>query len=184
MSVTDWRDQMPVRIRVMQIIVGAMGFGCFSFLIIAIFVSQNINKADLNKAPGQSMLSYIALPIAAIVLCVWAVLPSIVVSQGRKKIQRQLCSNAKQASENSAGDKMEIESSKAQILIGLLQTKIIVACAILEGAVFLLLIFYMAEHSMLCFSAAVVLLALLVAQMPTSGRAAYWVEDQLKLLDM
>ena len=70
------------------------------------------------------------------------------------------------------------------MLIDLLQTKIIVAGAILEGAVFFLLIAYMAEHSMLCLSAAVVLLLLLVAQMPTSGRATYWVEDQLKLLDM
>jgi hypothetical protein len=176
---SNWRDQMPVRIRVMQIIVGAMSFGCLSFLIIAIFVSQNI-----NKAPDQSMLSYIALPIAAIVLCVWAILPVIVVSQGRKKIQQNLFSDAKQTSENSADDKMEIENSKAQMLIGLLQTKIIVASAILEGAVFFLLIFYMVEHSILCISAAVVLLALLVAQMPTSGRATYWVEDQLKLLDM
>jgi hypothetical protein len=180
----NWRDQMPVRIRVMQIIVGAMSFGCLSFLIIAIFVSQNINKADLNKAPDQSMLSYIALPVAAIVLCVWAVFPVIVVSQGRKKIQQELFSDAKQTSENSADDKMEIENSKAQMLIGLLQTKIIVACAILEGAVFFLLIAHIAEHSLISLAAAVVLLFLLVAQMPTSGRATYWVEDQLKLLDM
>ena len=79
---------------------------------------------------------------------------------------------------------MEIDNSKAQMLIGLFQTKIFVASAILEGAVFFLLIAYMAEHSILCISAAVVLLFLLVAQMPTNGRAAYWVEDQLKLLDM
>ena len=90
-------------------------------------------------------------------------------SNGRKRIQQKLFSNAKQASESSADDKREIENSKAQMLIGLLQTKIIVASAILEGAVFFLLIAYMAEHSMLSVSAAVVLLLLLVAQMPTSG---------------
>ncbi|MGA2062489.1 MAG: hypothetical protein ABSG67_18570 [Thermoguttaceae bacterium] len=179
MSAEDWREQLPSKIRVMQVIVGAMSFGCLCFLLIAIIVSQN-----LNKAPDQLMLSYIALPIAAIILGVWAVSPIIIVSQGRKNIQQKLFSNAKQASENLTDYKMEIDNSKAQMLIGLLQTKIIVASAILEGTVFLLLIFYMAEHSIFCISAAVVLLFLLVAQMPTSGRATYWIEDQLKLLDM
>ena len=122
MSAADWREQLPAKIRVLQVIVGSMSFGCFCFLFIAILVSQN-----LNKAADQQMLSYIALPIAAIILCVWAVLPVIIVSQGRKNIQQKLFSNAKQASENFTDDKREIENSKAQMLINLLQTKIIVA---------------------------------------------------------
>ena len=61
MSAADWREQLPAKIRVMQVIVGAMSFGCLCFLIIAILVSQN-----LNKAADQLMLTYIALLIAAI----------------------------------------------------------------------------------------------------------------------
>ena len=175
----DWREQLPAKIRVMQIIVGAMSFGCFCFLLIAILVSQNI-----NKAPDQLILTYIALPIAAIILGVCAVSPVIIVSQGRKNIQQKLFSNANRVSENFTDDKMRKENSKAQMLIALFQTKIFVASAILEGAVFFLLIAYMAEHSLLCISAAVVLLFLLIAQMPTTGRATYWIEDQLKLLDV
>ncbi|MGA2798076.1 MAG: hypothetical protein ABSE63_10880 [Thermoguttaceae bacterium] len=175
----DWREQLPVKIRVTQIIVGALSFGCFCFLLIAIFVSQS-----LNKAPDQLILTYIALPIAAIILCVWAVLPFIIVSQGRKNIQQKLFSNAKQASDSFTDDKKENENTRAQMILNLLQTKIIVASAILEGAVFFLLIAYMAERSMLCLAAALVLLFLLIAQMPTSGRATYWVEDQLKSLDV
>jgi uncharacterized membrane protein YqjE len=175
----DWREQLPAKIRVTQIIVGALGFGCLSLLIIVLFVAH-----DPNKPTGQLIVSYFALLMAAINVCVWAVSPFIIVSQGRKNIQQKLSSNAKQPGENYTGDKMEIENSKAQMLIGLLQTKIIVSCAILEGAVFFLLIAYMIEHFTLCMSAAVVLLFLLVAQMPTSGRATYWVEDQLKLVDL
>jgi hypothetical protein len=175
----DWREQLPSKIRVMQVIVGALAFGCLSFLIIAILVSQNLNNAD-----DQLFCTYISLLYAATTFGVWAILPSIVVSQGRQRIQQKLFSNAKQESKNSTYDKIENENNKAQMLIALLQTKIIVAGAILEGAVFFLLISYMVEHSMLCISVAVVLLFLLVAQMPTCGRATFWVEDQLKLVDM
>ena len=50
MSAADWREQLPFKIRVMQIIVGAMSFGCFCFLIIAILVSQNLSiKRPTNQ---------------------------------------------------------------------------------------------------------------------------------------
>jgi hypothetical protein len=178
MSAADWREQLPAKIHLMQIIVGAMSSGCLFFLLIAIFVSQN-----LNIALDQQMLTYIGFLIVAPVLGVWIVFPGVIVSRGRKNIQRKILSNAKQAGENSTDDKNEQENGKAQMIINLLQTKIIVSCALLEGAVFFLLIVYMAEHSVLCILAAIVLLFLLFAQMPTTVRAQYWVEDQLKLID-
>ncbi len=160
----EWRKELPAKIRTLQIIVGAMSFGCFCFLIIVILVSQN-----LNKAADQLILTYIALMIAAIIFGVWGILPFVIVFQGRKKIQQTLRFNAKRESESFADDKKEKENSKAQMLINLLQTKILVGSAILEGAVFFLLIAYMAEHSMLCISAAIALLFLLIAQIPTSA---------------
>jgi fatty acid desaturase len=179
MSASDWREQLPVKVRNLQIIVGALSFGCFSFLIIAVFVSQN-----LNKATEQPMLTYIALLMAAIIFGIWFFLPGIIVAQGRKNIQQTLLSRAKQVGQNSVADKTEKENSKAQALMNLLQTKTIVGCAILEGAVFLLLIAYMVEHSMPSITAAIALLLLLMAQMPTIGRATNWIENQLPLVDV
>jgi hypothetical protein len=179
MSTPDWREQLTPKVRILQIIVAALSFGCFSFLIIAVFVSQN-----LNKAIDQPTLTYIALLMAAIILGVWIFLPGIIVAQGRKNIQQTLLSRAKQVGQNSVADKTEKENSKAQALMNLLQTKTIFACALLEGAVFFLLITYIMEHSMLSITAAIALLLLLMAQMPTIGRVTNWIENQLPLVDV
>jgi hypothetical protein len=179
MSTPDWREQLTPKVRTLQIIVAALSFGCFSFLIIAVFATGNF-----NKAVQQPTLTYIALAMAAMMLSVWAILPGIIVAQGRKNIQRILLSEAKQTSENSAADKTEKENTKAQALLYLLQTKTIVACALLEGTVFFLLIAYVVEHSMLSIAAAIALLLLLLAQMPTIGRVTNWIENQLSLMDV
>ncbi len=175
----NWRDQLPVKVRIMQIIVGAMGFGCLGFLIIAVLASQNP-----NKVANQLNLTYIALLIAAVIFGVWAVLPLIIVSQGRKNIQQTLRSNIEKESKIPAENKSDKENNKALMLINLFQTKVFVGGAILESAVFFLLIAYMIEQSMFCLGTACVLLFLLTAQMPTCSRAATWVEDQSRLLDL
>ena len=179
MSTSDWREQLTPRVRTLQIIVAALSFGCFSFLIIAVFVTGNF-----NKVVEQPTLTYIALAMAAMMLSVWAILPGIIVAQGRKNIQQTLLSTAKQVGQNPVADKTEKENTKAQALMNLLQTKTIVGCAILEGTVFFLLIAYMMEHSMLSIAAAVALLLLLLAQMPTIGRVTNWIENQLQLMDV
>jgi hypothetical protein len=159
--------------------VAALSFGCFSFLIIAVFATGNF-----NKAVQQPTLTYIALAMAAMMLSVWAILPGIIVAQGRRNIQRILLSEAKQTSENSAADKTEKENIKALALMNLLQTKIIVHCVILEGAVFFLIIAYMVEHSVPCIVGAIAMMIAPMAQMPTIGRVTNWIENQLPLVDV
>jgi uncharacterized membrane protein len=177
MSGADWREQLPAKVRVLQIIVGALFFGCLFFLFAAFLVGQNA-----NQAAEQPVLTYISLAAAGMILLVWVVLPGIVVSQGRKNIHRTL-PRAKQVSGDSNEEKDERENSLAEALVQLLQTKTIVACAMLEGGVFFLLVVYMIEHSVISLLAAGVLMILLIAQMPTSGRATAWIENQMRLVD-
>ncbi len=177
MATSDWREQLPQKVRNMQIIVGAMFLGCFCLLIIAVLVAKGRNNsADLT-------LTYAALAYAGIILVPWIILPAIVVSRGRKEIRRRLFSAAEPVRDNTINDKTEKETSKALALMGLFQTKTIIAGAMLEGSAFFLLIVYIIEHSPLSLLAAIVLMILLVAQMPTTGGVTNWIEDQMRLVD-
>ena len=56
----------------MQIIVAAMGFGCLSFMIVAVFASQNP-----AQAAGAPILDYIALLLCGTMICVRVVVPFV-----------------------------------------------------------------------------------------------------------
>jgi len=178
MSASDWREQLPAKVRILQIIVAAMSFGCFCLLIISVLVAQNF-----NKAVAQPMLTYIALVLAAMSLGICAVIPRIIVSQGRREIARKLLPASKIESDNSINNMAERENIKIFEIFGLLQIKTIVVCSMLEGPVIFLLIVYMVDHQILSLLAALVLLILLIIQTPTIGRVTIWLEDQMKLVD-
>jgi hypothetical protein len=178
MSDADWRGQLPIRVRIMQIIVGAMGIGCFSFLCIAVLVAMG-----RNNPADQLMFTYIGLAMAGMILGSWIVMPGIVVSQGRKKIQQTPACSTERQSNQQSGNVSGKENGKGLALIALFQTKTIISSALLEGAVFFLLITHMLEGSMLSILAAVALLILLIAQIPTIGRVANWIDKQMRLVD-
>jgi hypothetical protein len=178
MSENDWREQLPLKIRTMQIIVAAMAFGSVSFMTVAVFASQNP-----AQAAGDPIVEYIALLLCGTMICVRVVIPFVMVPQGRKKIRRSLGRSAGQEGGRSVVDARESENQQAGMLIALFQTKIIVCCALLEGPTFFLLIAYVMQRSTLCLAAAVAMVVLLVAHMPTTNRAAFWVENQLRLVD-
>jgi hypothetical protein len=178
MSDDNWRDQLPQKVRVLQIIVGGMSLGCFMLLVVAILFSI-IRKGEIE----QSILTYISLAAAGTSFGVWLIAPGIMLAQGRKKICQTLLNAAPQQGDRSAGDKTEAEDKIALQLIPLFMTKIIVSCALLEGPIFFLLIVYILESGMLSFLTAIAMLILLVAQMPTVGRAVNWMENQIQLVE-
>jgi hypothetical protein len=176
MSPTDWREQLPFKVGVMQIIIGGLALGCVFFLMIAVLAGLNFQ----NAAPATG-LTYIALATAGVILVLWSLVPGIVVSQGRKKILQSPPISG-QTDDKDAVVEKQAENSLADALVQLLQTKTIIACAMLEGVIFFLLIAYMIERSSLSIIAAVALLILLLAHMPTIGRVAAWVEKQMRLV--
>ena len=80
---------------------------------------------------------------------------------------------AEWANQNSDIGKM------TQVLV----SRTIIAAAIPEGAVFLLLTAYFMEQSPLSLILAVLLIVALAAQIPTRSRLEGWLEGQMRLLD-
>jgi uncharacterized membrane protein len=62
-------------------------------------------------------------------------------------------------------------------------TTTIMAGAILEGAVFLLLVAYMVEQQVVSLAVAVAILAALAAHVPWQSRVFAWIDGQLRRLD-
>jgi hypothetical protein len=68
-------------------------------------------------------------------------------------------------------------------LFALLTTRTIFAGALLEGAIFFLLIVSLAEHSLLAILFAALLWMLLIAHFPTRIWVEEWIENQRRLLE-
>jgi hypothetical protein len=170
---SDWREELPAKVRVLQIIIVALFFGCCSFLIISIIAGNN------NNAIAQPMLIYIALAFIATMVVPWIVLPGIIVAQGRKKIR----SEGWAAGPSAAADVGEIQNRKAGALFMLYQTKTIIRGAMLEGPAMFLIVINIIQRSPIALIIAGLLMVLLLGLMPTAGRVTIWIEDQLKLLD-
>jgi hypothetical protein len=177
-SITDWREELPQKVRVLQIIVCGMVSGSFMFLIIAVLLTT-VRHGEAN----QSILSYIALAVAAVNSVNWIVVPGVLVSRERKKIGITSSTLTLSVEDKPIANKTETENKAALPLLALFQTKTIVSCALLEGTVFLLLVIFLAEGYMPCVLTAIVFLVLLIAQMPTVGRLMDWMEKQMRLVD-
>jgi hypothetical protein len=178
MSETDWREQLTAKVRTLQIIIAALAFGCFMFLIVAL-----VEGIDGNNAAGQSFLTYLGLAAAVTALILRIFIPGIIVSQGRSAINQKMPSTSQAPSELPINRKIEQENEMASALMGLFITKTIVAGALLEGATFFLLIIFMVERSPLTVLVAVGMMILLVGQIPAVGRTTIWVENQMRLID-
>jgi hypothetical protein len=177
MSDADWRDQLPPTVRVTQIIIAALFLGSFNFLIIAaLVVRKPLNAAD------QSFMDCIALAFSFVTLGIWAFLPGIVVSRGRKRINQQLSIADEQQTEQPASNPTDRENTAGNLLLGLFTTKTIIAGALLEGTIFFLLIAFLSDKSLSCLILAIAIMIRLVTLIPTIGRTTNWVEKQLRLL--
>jgi hypothetical protein len=166
-----------VLVRTLQIIVGALLSGCLLFLGIVLVVA-----GGPGNSPNRPMLTYAACAIAAAAVVARAVIPGIIVAQARRRILDGVW-NAAQG-DRAAGSAGSLDQNgDAGKLAQILMLRTIVAAAILEGAVFLLLIAYLVERWPLSLAFAVVLLVALAALFPTHSRAAGWMQEQMRLLD-
>jgi hypothetical protein len=68
-------------------------------------------------------------------------------------------------------------------LSGVYQTRLIIGCAMIEGAAFFCLIAYLLERRPLSLIVAGVLLLLLISQIPTVSKVESWVESELSTIN-
>jgi len=163
-------------IRTLQIIVAAMTAGCVLFLLLALIFRGP--PAAVAQIP---VLTYILSAMALMLVGMRLVVPRIVVAQARAAIRRGIG----QSGEDHALDPTPPPDEALNVakLVGVYGTRTILAAAMLEGAVFMLLVAYLVEGSALSLGFAVVLIAALTAHFPTASGAAAWVEEQARLLD-
>jgi hypothetical protein len=166
-----------VVVRTLQTIVAALTVGCVGFLAIVLFMVGG--PAD---SPDLPLLTYAACGVAASMVLARIIVPGIIVAQARRKIRDDAGTSATGKTPAVSVDPTEPDPNAVK-LVQVFMTRTIAAAAILEGAVFLLLLAYLFERSPVSLVFVIVLIVALVAHIPTRSRAEGWVEEQMRLLD-
>ncbi len=153
----DERQSIARSVLAMQIIAAALAAGVLAFLVIAI-VLVGQDRAE------QPFLSYLALGFAVLSIGAWMVVPNLMARQIRQSL-----------AERELDDSDTARLQAVAQLVAAYQTRLIVGCAILEGAAFFSLVVYLLEAHPASLVVAAVLLLLIISQIPTLGRVEGWV---------
>lgn len=153
----DERQSIARLLLPMQIIAAALAAGVLTFLVVAIVLGGQ-DRAE------EPFLSYIALAFAVLSIGAWMVVPNLMARQIRQSLADR------EWDDSDAARLQDVEH-----LVAAYQTRLIVGCAILEGAAFFNLVVYLLEAHPASLVAAVVLLLLITSQIPTLRRVEEWV---------
>jgi hypothetical protein len=167
------REHIKMAARTMQIIAGALAAGVVIFLAIVLFLTS---QRAVGPA-GDSFLTYIAAAYSLAAIMAWAIVPSVIGGRMRQSIVDRNASQWTMKLANAA------ELGDALPLTSVYQTRLIVGCALLEGAAFFCLVAYLLEQQPMGLIIAGVLLLLLLSQVPTVPRLESWVEGELATID-
>ena len=165
------QDELGPVLQQLQIIVGALVAGCVFLLVVALLVSRGMDAGG-----DPPLVSYIAIGSAVMAVLARVALPHTIVAAGRRKILSEAGHHA------ARGDRLDRSAATAGLL-QLLPTATIVACALLEGTTFFLLVAYLIEQWLPALVIAVAMIFLLVLHVPTRSRVVHWIDDQLALLE-
>jgi hypothetical protein len=183
MSEKSWQDDVGRQVRTLQIIVAAIVSGVLMFLFIACLVAGAPRE-------GRSVLSTIALAVAAILVVLRLIVPAVIASRSRRKILRGQYSPGLGVASPAVAEakRQHLETffrrtGDAGRLMIVYMTNTIMAAAILEGAAFLLLVAYLVDHQAVTLAVAIALLVAIAAHMPWRARVFAWIEEQLRWLE-
>jgi hypothetical protein len=160
MDMPDSNQNLAARVRVLQIIVGAMAIGVATFLIIAVTVMN-------PKEPNKDLLPVLTFASLGMLLMGGVgsfILPRLMISGARKK--------------------MTEEGVSQNGLLAALQVKTIVACAMLEGAAFMSIIAFIIEGRWWCLAGALLMLLGILYHMPTVARVQSWMDEQTRQIEL
>lgn len=157
-------DRQPVM--TLQIVVAALVTGCIFFAAIALVLEPPTN---LQMSDSQQPMTYALIVFALIVLTARVVVPSKIVSNGLRQLAQ----------------KTDDVDSAAAIggVWAILQTRTIVAAALIEFLTFFSLIVYLVDKSPLALLLAVLLIIVLAAHVPTRSWTESWIEARLKAME-
>jgi hypothetical protein len=145
---------LAARVRVMQIITGAIILGAGLYLGIVLFVRAQENP---RPAPDPPILTYISIFFSLMMIIAAWVVPA------------QLTRARLQA--------LRTRATTDDAFYLAYQSQLIVRLAQLEGATFLCLTAYLQEGFSFTLGQVIVLIALMLSQFPTAGRVERWVQS-------
>jgi hypothetical protein len=150
---------LTARVRVMRIIMIAYLTG------VTVFAAISLVLGNRQAPPAVPVVTYTAIAFGAVLLLASAIVPNIVVTTARRKMNR----------ESPGGIPIERWCD-------VYQTRLIVGAAMLIGPTFLFLIAYLIESNPLNFLAIVFIIALLM-KFPTRSGIERWIEEQRQLCE-
>ena len=155
----------PARVRVLQIISFALMQGVLLFGGVVIWLTLE------DKPDSMPFLVWVGLAFAVMAVVMRTILGNFLPTGFRRGIDRTVWD--------------ELSSTKQdEQLIGHMQTKQIIELALLEGAAFMNLMFYMMEKQTISLIVAGVLLGLMAVAFPTGSKVDHWVDTQKQLINL
>jgi hypothetical protein len=181
MNEAAWQEQVSKRVWVLQMIVAALVAGCVFFLVIVLVSHGSAVGGAIGD--GLTPLTWVALSFLALMAVSRAIVPAVIVRQGRRSIARGTFSLSQARQLPLQGDREEVEEmGDAGRLFVLYQTKTIIGAALIEGATFFIIIAYLVERNTVALGIAVALILAVAAHIPTRTGVVHWIEDQLRLV--
>jgi hypothetical protein len=182
MDEPQWREEIAPRISMAQIIIAGMVTGCLIFLAIALVIV--LQTKDPNADQTVSVLTYVAAIVAASAIIVRFVVPAAIMSRGRENIAKGTWQSSQSSRTRVHLDPFLDATGDAGKLWLLFLTRTILCGAVLEGAAFVCLVVYLIDHSNLALAVAVALIVGLALHFPTRNAVIFWIEDQLRIIDL
>ncbi len=165
-------------LRIMQIIACALIAGVLSFAGVASFIvfgqapaAQPGVQPPAAAQNGSEIIMYLAMAFAAGAVVMSFVMSKLVSAAGVKGV-------AKMARDGTSTGSKELFGR----LLGVAQTKMIIAMALVEGAAFFNLIAFIITKSLIAPAVVGALLCVMAIHFPTKFKLARWLEDQQRML--
>lgn len=149
----------------MRIIVFALAMGVAMTTVIFLAIAD-------GEPADDPLISYIALGFAVMMVVVWLVVPNLLTRHVRHELAGQQAAGTAFEREATVSDSAIAPLLKAYL------ARLIVGCALLEGAALFNLVAYLVEGSLSNVVVAGILLLLILSHFPTRDRVADWVARQ------
>lgn len=159
---------LSARVRVIQLIAGALLVGVLLFLGVVLFF---VGQGQVQVRPDPPLLSYMSLGFLATVLAMWFFLPGQIARHQVIKIAKGTWTPTQ--SSTCAGFPTD-----AHKLLAVFQTTSLVGWALLEGAGFMGCVAHMLEAQMFVLVVVGVAVLLMLLTFPTRGCINRWLEIQ------
>ena len=152
-------------VRGLQIITLALASGAMFFMFVALVAQQGAlgREADIT--------SWIGLGFAAVIFVVHLVAPNIVADQILNQINRE---------ELKGADALR----QVQMVLPAYRAGHIIGCALLEGAAFMNLVFYMTEQYVGNIAVAAFFVVIIVLKLPTASRVTEWARQRIQEIEL